>query len=465
MNRGNADTPFDADASAPTLDDRTWMARALESCSDPVFVLDASMTVSWVNTAGAALVGLDRDDALGRSLVDYVHPDDLVRAAEVLGLASIGVFDEVSITPALYRVSDGNGGWTGIEVNASLPGPDGSILILGRVGGDLVIADRLLEAVTANAPFSEQVQIVLELALWRHPLEGYTILYHDLDGSRRSIASSGLDPLLSGDLPTDEVTPWDTAVATGRDVVIADLSSMASEEPSIGPTIAAAARRAGYVGCLAAPVRDEIGGSDASIVIWTTSRGPTHAGHAYALANMRRSLTLVLQQRSQRFLLEQAARRDDLTGLLSRAGFFEVIQDGSADLVADGFGVLYVDLDGFKQVNDTHGHTIGDRVLVAAGERIAQLAPDGSIIARLGGDEFVIVCPARNEKGDAEVFAQQIVDALRTPIDTAVGRIFIGASVGLAKGRAGEPVQRVLETADAALLSAKAAGRSRWTSG
>lgn len=461
MYDGVARTASTGDEELPTLTDRSWMERALESSSDPVYVLDAATRVTWINTAGAQLVGLTRSEALGHSIAEFVHPDDLIRAAEVLGLASQGVFDALPITPALYRIRDARGDWISLGVNASLPQPDGSVLIVARVGGDLVIADRLLEAVTGNAPFDHQVALVLELAMWRHPLEGYAIAYDD-GGTRRAITSPDLDPELRGDRDLDGPTPWNAAVTTGTDVVISDLTAADAIHPHVGPALAASAVRAGYVGCLAAPVRDATGLRDACIIIWTTERGPTNAGHRYALDNMRRALTLVLQQRTQRLLLERAARVDALTGLLTRAGFFEVLESETHGLLADGFSVLYIDLDGFKAVNDSYGHGIGDHVLVAGVRRILDVAPSDVIAGRLGGDEFVLVCPATSSPEMVEQLADQIVTRLQIPIETPAETVAIGASIGVASGRPGDDTQQILELADAALLDAKAAGRSRW---
>lgn len=446
----------------PTLADHGWFAGAIESWSDATYVLDAATVITWTNTAGAELVGLTREAMLGRSMAEFVHPEDLVRAAEVLGLASEGVFNELPITPALYRVRDGAGNWVSVEVNASLPRADGSVLVVARPGGDLVIADRLLEAVTANVPFHQQVELVLELARWRHPAEGYAILYDDPDGTRRSITSSGLNPVLAGAAPGGGTTPWDLAVRTGEDVVIPDLAAVADGSELICGTVARRAIECDYVGCIAAGVHDDMAGTDACIVIWTTRHGPTHAGHGYALDNMRRALALVLQQRAQLVLLEQAARVDALTGLLSRAGFFDLIERDATGFLAEGFAVLYVDLDGFKSVNDSHGHSVGDAVLVAAARRLLHLAPAEAIAARLGGDEFVLVCPSAAAPTTPAALAQRIVDALATPIEAPVGEVRIGASVGVATGRGSAATQDVLDAADAALLEAKARGRSRW---
>ena len=95
--------------------------------------------------------------------------------------------------------------------------------------------------------------------------------------------------------------------------------------------------------------------------------------------------------------------------------------------------------------------------------RIAAASPPGATIARLGGDEFAVLCVPGTEVADASAAAQKIIDAVAQPIEVGRGHAIVGASIGLAIGRPGEPPTSVLDAADAALLSAKASGRGRWT--
>lgn len=447
------------------------MLQALENTSDPIYVLDASTAVLWANSAGAALVGLTREQIVGEVIADYVHPDDLLRAMEVLALAATGVFDQVPITTALYRVRDGNGEWVSIGVNASAPMPDGSMLLIGRQGGDLVLADQILEAVAGTEPFDQQVALVLRLGIWRYPLEGYAILYDEIDGSRRAITSPGLSGEMSGQVLLEGATPWQSALDLGVEVAIEDLSAVGDEHPYISPELAAHGRSHGMAGLLAAAVPDPGSEHDACIVIWTSDRGPTTAGHRYAMGNMKRALRLVLQQRAQLTQLERAARIDGLTLVTSRARFFELLDE--ADSAASARArldaspkprhvVLYIDLDGFKAVNDTHGHSVGDQVLVAAASRLSAIAPLGSVLARLGGDEFAVLCPSGTDAEHAQQLAQSIVDAMAEPMAVSGTSVSIGASVGVALGNNDESAQAVLDAADRALLAAKAEGRGRW---
>ena len=437
----------------PPAPDPNWFVDALTQTSDLVLVIDANADVVWVNDAVTQTLGHDPAESIGRSIADFLHPDDLTRAIEVVALDAAGAFDATPITPALYRARHADGSWRMVELNgASAVAGSDHVLVVGRTGSDLVLADELLEAITGGATVDAQVQLVLEMGRWRHPLEGYAIYYRDVDGSHRS-ASSEVPDVLRERGPAG-TSPW--LLDVPEEPVLVDLD----------PDLTDAVEAAGFTGCLAGHVPDPLHDDGARILIWTGPYGPTSAGHRYALSNMRRALRLVLQQRAQVHLLEQAARVDDLTRLASRARFFELVGGtGRADgheAAHAGPAVLYVDLDGFKAVNDNHGHAAGDRVLRAAAARLRAVAPPGSEWARLGGDEFVLLVDRLESAGHAVEIARQVVAAFQEPIEINGTLNRVGASVGVAVGGPGEGADAVLEAADRALFEAKASGRSRW---
>ncbi|HWJ62660.1 MAG TPA: diguanylate cyclase [Acidimicrobiales bacterium] len=438
-----------------------WLIDALTESSDLVFAFDADTLITWCNPASIRILGLPPEEVLGRSIAEFIHPEDIERAAEVVGLSAAGAFDEMPITPALYRGRRFDGSWANLDLNGST-GPDGSMLIIARVGGDLVLNDRLLEAVTASDDVDEQVALVMEMGTWRHPKEGYAILYRDEDGTRRAL-SWNLPPELTGEVPLPGPTPWGVAMATDEEVAFDDLATATGDPLLASPEVAAAAAAHGFVGCLVAPITDPDHPGGAAIVIWTTASGPTSSGHRYAMGNMRRALTLVLHQRAQVRALERAARIDSLTGATTRARFMELLDELTAAPHHARHAILYIDLDGFKGVNDHLGHAAGDHVLRETAARIIAAAPEEATIARLGGDEFVVLCAPGTDQVLASAVAQRIIDAVGQPIPLGEGHATVGASVGLAIGQPGESPTSVLDAADGALLSAKASGRGCWT--
>lgn len=153
-------------------------------------------------------------------------------------------------------------------------------------------------------------------------------------------------------------------------------------------------------------------------------------------------------------LLEETARTDALTGLLNRrglAGEFSALQS------ADGFVVLAMDLDGFKQVNDAHGHAVGDIVLCETARRVEAAVRNQDLVARTGGDEFVIVVAANRATGMAA--AERILEQMREPILIDGGSAHVRASIGGVWTSGKRDITALISEADALLYQAKAAGK------
>jgi diguanylate cyclase (GGDEF)-like protein len=124
---------------------------------------------------------------------------------------------------------------------------------------------------------------------------------------------------------------------------------------------------------------------------------------------------------------------------------------------ADGFAVLALDLDGFKEVNDAHGHAAGDIVLQTTAARLTSAAKDQDLVARTGGDEFVVVIAGDRSAGEAA--ASCILERMREPIAIAAGIADIRTSIGGIWTNAKREVTELLKEADALLYDAKAAGK------
>jgi diguanylate cyclase (GGDEF)-like protein len=165
--------------------------------------------------------------------------------------------------------------------------------------------------------------------------------------------------------------------------------------------------------------------------------------------------------------LRSRAENDVLTGLPNRTLFFARLEQamGRARRDRAGVGVLFLDVDHFKQVNDTHGHAAGDAVLVEFAERLRRSVRTTDTVARLSGDEFAILLSDVDDIGSAEAVAAHIVDAIRMPFDFAGKRLTIGTSIGVGFSPRGlESAQSLVARADRKLYQAKAAGRGRFSS-
>jgi diguanylate cyclase (GGDEF)-like protein len=163
------------------------------------------------------------------------------------------------------------------------------------------------------------------------------------------------------------------------------------------------------------------------------------------------------------------ASHDDLTGLLNRLAMEEEIDHAmqQARVQESAVAALFIDLDGFKPINDTYGHAVGDDVLRAVAQRITGAVRSSDRVARLGGDEFVVLIGPLSEHGDAEHTARRILDALHNPVDLGDLVVPIAASVGVAVVDAplDASAQSLLDLADRAMYAAKQAGGGRYSLG
>lgn len=154
----------------------------------------------------------------------------------------------------------------------------------------------------------------------------------------------------------------------------------------------------------------------------------------------------------------RAAATDSLTGLANRAGLWVALS--MWEVGTQPYALLLADLDGFKTVNDAHGHETGDAVLVEVARRLVALAGGQGLVARLGGDEFVILAPAP-VPATVRSLACDITRAVAQPIDAGGCQVIVKASVGAVHAMPGDPAQALMRRADTAMYQAKTSGGGR----
>jgi len=164
--------------------------------------------------------------------------------------------------------------------------------------------------------------------------------------------------------------------------------------------------------------------------------------------------------------IRHQALHDVLTGLPNRTLILDRVEQMLARARRNGVetAALFLDLDGFKQVNDTLGHDAGDRLLKSVAARLLTTLREGDTIARLGGDEFVVLVEGGTPTGSPELVAERLLEVLREPFeieDAARPSVHITASIGIARGKRISATD-LLRDADIALYEAKAAGRDRY---
>ncbi len=180
------------------------------------------------------------------------------------------------------------------------------------------------------------------------------------------------------------------------------------------------------------------------------------------------AIVCILRDVTERALAEEkiwhSAHHDLLTGLPNRRLFLDRLEQEIKHANRDGLplAVLFMDLDGFKEVNDSLGHEVGDRILSDVAKRLIDCVRENDTVARLGGDEFTVILTGAGQRNDVESVAQNIIDALAMPFQIAQQSVQISVSIGISFFRQDMSSSVVLlEAADQAMYRAKEYGSNR----
>ena len=385
------------------------MAEGLAFC---IVLLGADLRIEWVSPTCERLLGYTPDEMVGLAGLDLVHPDDHASIAAIARdeLEAPTPFgqDPASMSTATLRVRRKDGTWRPLEMasNNQIDNEQvrGFVLVL-RDGTSEHHTLQVLHRLAAGEPLGAVLQAIVSLLLVQ--VEGATVEVAARDARGAEVRVVG-GPASEGD----------------ASIVL----SVQDAEP--GSTVA----------------------------VWVP--GPEPTLFCRTLVEKAAGLVrLALTRDMGEAQLHRAAHTDALTGAWNRAGLHAHLaaDAGRAD---DLDAVMYVDVDNFKSVNDELGHAAGDAVLAQVAERIRRCLRSGDILARPGGDEFVVVCGGLPDRATAERMAQRILDALTPPLEAHAVAINGAVSIGLALGHGGSR-QRLLERADAALLTAKRTGKGR----
>jgi diguanylate cyclase (GGDEF)-like protein len=414
-------------------------------------VFDAGGTILYANDRAMRLLDPDAvsvpvTELLGKNVLDLVHPDDKPYAVDLLQF-SVGLPSQVLGPVRLrYLTSAGRARYTDVWVQQQTDNPElgGYVALLTEE----TTQHRLATAVSEIAE-GEPLRTIFEsvaLAVEGFPLEGVgAVLHRDRTGRVTRMTSSDLPSALTGGAPG----PWDLTLDSGQDVDYDDLLNAAE-------ALAIPARGAGMqsVWCRAVPTT---GPEQFALVVWRDQTGPPRPNQAVHLHQAVGVLRMALAHKRQRQELRTMAYTDPLTGLSNRAHLYDI---RGADL--EGTAVLFVDLDGFKQVNDRWGHEAGDDLLKRVASVLRGTTRHNDEVIRLGGDEFVIICQTPNRPDELSALAERIIQQVAEPVHVRGQELSIGASVGIVHFDDHADLDALLRDADDALYLAKAKGRGRW---
>ncbi len=423
-------------------------ARLIETAPVIVMTVDDQGTITWLGGALEHLTGWRPDELVGTDILDHIEAEWNPAALESVGYA----FTRHGLQrPMLFRLrrKDGSTFVAEVTANAQLDDPlIGGLAAYLRPWDERHLLDLVLEHLAGGSGLDDILALLVQV-MGAETLEADgAILVEPVAGRFSRVVAS---PALPEGLLVDgghQGAPWHPAGLTGepRSVPVADLAD----------DLRAAAEAAGYRWCWSFPVLD---GDDpqACLVLWRTADEEPDYTCRVLLANLVRVTGLVLARERDATALRFAASHDPLTGLANRSRFFEHLAGSLGDESCGPLvGVLYLDLDHFKPVNDRLGHGAGDRVLQEVARRLGQFTREGDLVARLGGDEFAVLCPGVAELEVLRQVARRLTHAVCEPITFAGETLEVGVTVGIAVAPPGTcSIDDLLDAADGALYAAK----------
>jgi diguanylate cyclase (GGDEF)-like protein/PAS domain S-box-containing protein len=425
------------------------------------------LTWMQVNGSLAEMVGYAPDELVGRPILDVMHRDDQALtverrdaavgdrgrppAREVRFLRSDGAVLDVAVTTSLVHDDEASEPYffsqmQDVTARRRAERQKAAIAELGH---------RALRVSDVRPLMQDAVELVAETLA----VHQASLLRLSADGSefRFEAWASPQTPYDIG-IPTGKGSQAGYTLMQDAAVIANDLQAEARFSVPRTPFTIGPAR------AVSVPVRRRGGPNDVLLVHEAARDRRFDDDDARFLEAVANVLAGALDRADADGELRRRALEDPLTGLANRALMNSQLEHALHATSRHGsqVAVLLLDLDRFKYLNDTLGHSLGDALLREVAMRLRSEVRDEDVVARLGGDEFVIVCmePA-GEAGIAEI-AQRIVDVLAEPFSVGARELFATASVGVAVGGAGATAERLLRDADAAMYRAKDGGGARY---
>ncbi|MEZ5245787.1 MAG: EAL domain-containing protein [Acidimicrobiales bacterium] len=384
----------------------------------------------WVDPLTEAMLGLDPSEMLGRSALHYVHPDDHGRGIDAWLSMLAGE------PPVRHRIrwATGDGGWRWVEVTHT-----DRLASDGHVESEMVDVDEEMRALARARERELQFNTLTEsLPLGViHVAAGGEILY--MNGWLSDYADFD---------PTAEVGQrfW-TIQAEDREQLNIAFRAASHHGEATDLDVRVTRRRHNDERVCRVRVRPVADDSE---------DGPRTA--IASVEDITDSVKLETR-------LRRKAMTDDLTGLDNRPSLVNRLHDRLADADREnGVAALFIDLDGFKMINDGLGHDAGDNLLVEVAGRLSRVLRHDDLLARIGGDEFVVIIADCPNLDHAAALADRIIEANEAPFAIDGTDAKVSCSVGIAMERGFEPIsaEQLLTNADLAMYKAKRAGGCRW---
>jgi diguanylate cyclase (GGDEF)-like protein/PAS domain S-box-containing protein len=416
----------------------------IERSAHPFVVITVDGTVRFASASISEVLGWKAEDVVGRSMADFMAPEDLETAADAI--AEIDSFDRTGAgVPMVFGLRHADGSIRWVEIGAmpllEVPGVEAIALRL-RVFDAQKRFDDFVDRLLAGHPLEDVLMALSRSIAAALDAQG-AVIHHGFDGSAFNGAAGFGLPI--DVLPLDR-GPWLEVVRTGEPCH----RSVSQLDPEV--IVAAGDLRA----CFAVPVV-AAGVAPAALSVWRTTPGPPLIGHRHVLERSARYVELALVRTAEHQRLRHLAGHDALTGVANRAEFRNRLAHALAIGERD-IAVAFLDLDGFKPVNDTWGHRAGDQVLVEVASRLRLHVRTGDELARVGGDEFTVLLRNVPDTNAAAEVAQRLLGAFEEPFKVGDAAVQLGVSIGIALSSDRISAEGLLERADEALYEVKRAG-------
>jgi diguanylate cyclase (GGDEF)-like protein/PAS domain S-box-containing protein len=435
-----------------------WASILMRGTTDVVVVCDLQGGIGYVSPSVQRVLGHEPSGLVGRSVVDLVHREDLLAGPEGLPL------DRVLGTGAgrrpVLRFGEPDGTWTRLRVErTSTEHADRSVVLTCReVSEEDAVANLLneqtllLERIARGDPVGDTLRGLDQLVSHRVGGVALIVCFSDPDGSHRCEAP-GLDEEVLDALTGAGIIPTPT-----HSRVVEPVNTYRRTD---GWDAAVAAASGGtFTTAWVVDLVDARGESIGRVCLLRETTEAFTADEHDVLALVADLATIAIERHVLHGRLAHGALHDELTGLPNRRLLLERLRELFSTDEARG-GLLFLDLDRFKLINDSLGHEAGDQLLREVSRRIGRILRTVDLVARVGGDEFVVLCPDLDGVDAVARLADRMAATLIEPVDLPGGRVVVSASIGVVHAVGSVEPTEVLQDADLAMYDAKQQGRSR----